>query len=72
MPFEAKVDDNNRWVVLSKIVPWEEFARLYYKNFKSTLGAPVNRNEQCNIFFGNEECNVFGSNRATFSEAMVQ
>jgi hypothetical protein len=31
----------------------------------------VNRNEQCNIF-RNEECNVFGSNRATFSEAIVQ
>ena len=40
MPFEAKLDENNRWVVLSKIVPWEEFARLYYKNFKSNRGAP--------------------------------
>lgn len=39
MPFEAKLDENNRWVVLSKIVPWEEFARLYYKNFKSNRGA---------------------------------
>ncbi len=41
MPFEAKSDENNRWVVLSKIVPWEEFARLYYKNFKSNRGAPT-------------------------------
>ena len=41
MPFEAKLDENNRWVVLSKIVPWEEFARLYYKNFKSNRGAPT-------------------------------
>ena len=41
MPFEAKLDENNRWVVLSKIVPWEEFARLYYKNFKSKRGAPT-------------------------------
>src|SRR5690606_38291221 len=39
MPFEAKLDENNRGVVLSKIVPWEEFARLYYKNFKSNRGA---------------------------------
>ena len=41
MPFEAKLDENNRWVVLSKIVPREEFARLYYKNFKSNRGAPT-------------------------------
>jgi len=41
MPFEAKLDENNRWVVLSKIVPWEEFAWLYYKNFKSNRGAPT-------------------------------
>src|SRR5690606_14751918 len=41
MPFEAKLDENNRWVILSKIVPWEEFARLYYKNFKSNRGAPT-------------------------------
>ena len=41
MPFEAKLDENNRWVVLSKIVPWDEFARLYHKNFKSNGGAPT-------------------------------
>ena len=41
MPLEAKLDENNRWVVLSKIVSWEEFARLYYKNFKSNRGAPT-------------------------------
>jgi len=35
MPFEAKLDENNRRVVLSKIVLWEEFALLYYKNYKS-------------------------------------
>lgn len=41
MPFKAKLDDNNRWVILSKIVPWEDFSRLYYKNFKSNRGAPT-------------------------------
>ena len=41
MPFEAKLDENNRRVVLSKIVPREELARLYYKNFKSNRGAPT-------------------------------
>lgn len=38
MPFEAKLDENNRWAVLSKTVSREEFARLYYKNFKSNHG----------------------------------
>ena len=41
MPFEKKLDKNDRWIVLSKIVPREEFARLYYKNFKSNWGAPT-------------------------------
>ncbi|HCB88566.1 MAG TPA: hypothetical protein DEP71_04680 [Porphyromonadaceae bacterium] len=42
MPFEAKLDENNRWIVLSKIVPLEEFAQPYYKNFKSNRGATTN------------------------------
>ena len=41
MPFEAKLDENNRWVVLSKVIPWEKFAELYYKNFPSRRGAPT-------------------------------
>ena len=41
MPFEAKLDENNRWVVLSKIVHWEEFARIYFRDFKSNRGAPT-------------------------------
>jgi IS5 family transposase len=36
MPFEAKLDENNRWVILSKIVPWEEFAQLGVTNFAGT------------------------------------
>jgi len=43
MPFEAKLDE----VVLSKIVPREEFPRLYYKNFKSNHGAPVKVARAC-------------------------
>lgn len=41
MPFEAKLDENNRWVVLSKVIPWDKFAELYYKNFPSRRGAPT-------------------------------
>ena len=41
MPFEAKLDEKNRWVVLSKVIPWDKFAELYYKNFPSRRGAPT-------------------------------
>lgn len=41
MPFEAKLNENNRWVVLSGVIPWDKFAELYYKNFPSRRGAPT-------------------------------
>lgn len=41
MPFETNLDKNNRWVVLSQVIPWEKFAELYYKNFPSRRGAPT-------------------------------
>jgi hypothetical protein len=41
MPFEAKLDENNRWVVLSQVITWDKFAELYYKNFPSRRGAPT-------------------------------
>lgn len=41
MPFEAKLNENNRWVVLSRMIPWDKFAELYYKNFPSRRGAPT-------------------------------
>lgn len=41
MPFEARLDENNRWVILSRVIPWDKFAELYYKNFPSRRGAPT-------------------------------
>lgn len=41
MPFETILDENNRWVILSKVIPWDKFAELYYKNFPSQRGAPT-------------------------------
>lgn len=40
-PLETKLDPNNRWVVLAGIVPWDVFAKEYYKNFKTNRGAPT-------------------------------
>jgi hypothetical protein len=41
MPFEADLDTENRWVILSSVIPWDRFADLYYRNFKTNRGAPT-------------------------------
>lgn len=41
MPFEARLDPTNRWVVLSPIIPWDNFANLYYRKMSSGMGAPA-------------------------------
>lgn len=41
MPFETRLNPNNRWVLLSQVIPWDEFAALYYRNFPSQRGAPT-------------------------------
>ena len=40
-PFEAELDTENRWVLLSSVIPWDHFAAVYYKNFKTNRGAPT-------------------------------
>lgn len=37
MSFEANLDENNLGRVFFKLVTCEEFAKLYYKNFKKTV-----------------------------------
>ena len=27
LPFEGKLSENNRWVVMAELVPWKEFSR---------------------------------------------
>ena len=31
--FEGKLDEENRWIKMSKMIPWEEFEGEYAKNF---------------------------------------
>lgn len=38
-PFEIKMDRNNRWVILSEILPWEELIEIYSKGM-SDFGRP--------------------------------
>lgn len=36
LPFEGKLNPNNRWVKLAGMIPWEDFEDEYAKNFKKT------------------------------------
>ncbi|MCP5197381.1 MAG: transposase [Gammaproteobacteria bacterium] len=40
-PFQTKLDKNNRWVKLSEIIPWDEWAEGYYRGLSDTQGRPT-------------------------------
>jgi transposase, IS5 family len=40
-PFQINLDKNNRWVKLSQLIPWDEFARIYYSGMSDAHGAPA-------------------------------
>ena len=40
-PFGNALDPDNRWVVMSSILPWDEFAFVYYENMSKGKGAPA-------------------------------
>ena len=41
-PFGGKLKKNNRWIILSKLIPWEEFEEKYAEHFaESGMGAPA-------------------------------
>lgn len=39
-PFKASLSPDNRWVKLSKVVPWDKFASIYMKKMNSGFGRP--------------------------------
>ena len=39
-PFETSLSADNRWVELSKIVPWDYFASIYIELMSSNIGRP--------------------------------
>ncbi|MBM3436492.1 MAG: IS5 family transposase [Bacteroidetes bacterium] len=40
-PFEIRLDKENRWVRLARIIPWDDLAGIYYKNLSKERGAPT-------------------------------
>jgi len=41
VPFGGSLDPNNRWVVFSSLMPWEELEETYAPQFSPTTGAPA-------------------------------
>ena len=42
LKFEGKLAKDNRWVIMSELIPWHEFEEEYAKNFsESGIGAPA-------------------------------
>jgi hypothetical protein len=41
VPFGGTLDPNNRWVVFSSLMPWEELEETYAPQFSPTNGAPA-------------------------------
>ncbi|MGL4882496.1 MAG: IS5 family transposase, partial [Waterburya sp.] len=39
--FEGKLSKNNRWVIMTKLIPWSEFEEEYASLFSSQMGAPA-------------------------------
>ena len=39
-PFQLKLDIHNRWVKLSRILPWDELASIYYQAMSTYQGRP--------------------------------
>jgi len=42
LPFGGRLRSDNRWVCLSRLIPWEEIEKEYAKQFaESGMGAPA-------------------------------
>jgi len=41
LPFGGKLSGENRWVTLSKLIPWEKFESEYAEQFSKGIGAPA-------------------------------
>jgi transposase, IS5 family len=41
LPFEEKLALDNRWVIMTKMIPWSEFEAEYAAIFSSEIGAPA-------------------------------
>jgi hypothetical protein len=41
LPFEGKLSEDNRWVIMADFIPWTEFEEEYSSFFSVEIGAPA-------------------------------
>lgn len=41
LPFEGKLSEDNRWVIMAELIPWAEFEDEYARLFDEKMGAPA-------------------------------
>jgi IS5 family transposase len=41
LPFEGKLAEDNRWVIMANLIPWSEFEDEYAQQFTIEMGAPA-------------------------------
>lgn len=41
LPFEGKLSEDNRWVMMASLIPWSEFEEEYASKFDEEMGAPA-------------------------------
>ncbi|MEH2304441.1 IS5 family transposase [Nostoc sp.] len=41
LPFEGKLSEDNRWVIMADLIPWAEFEEEYSSGFSEKMGAPA-------------------------------
>jgi transposase, IS5 family len=41
LPFGGKLAEDNRWVIMAKLIPWSEVEEEYAKKFTILVGAPA-------------------------------
>ncbi len=40
LPFGGKLNPENRWVKWAKVIPWDDFATIYYRSMNTGRGRP--------------------------------
>lgn len=41
LPNDCKLAEDNRWVMMAKLIPWSEFEAEYAQNFAAEMGPPA-------------------------------
>lgn len=41
LPFGGKLSEDNRWIIMAKLIPWSEFEQEYAQIFAPEMGAPA-------------------------------